>query len=73
MKEITSALKQKRLLEIFGSGTACSVCPVGRIHYQGEDLIMPAMSDTSLALHFLKTLSDIQYGKTPHEWAPIVC
>ena len=36
MAQFCSALKQQRVKELFGSGTACMICPVGHIHYQGE-------------------------------------
>lgn len=73
MSEVKKALQEKRLLEIFGAGTACVVCPVGRIHYLNEDLIIPTLEHKeSLTMRFLKTLTDIQYGKIPHEWAVLV-
>jgi branched-chain amino acid aminotransferase len=75
MKEVNKALAEKRLLEFFGAGTACVVCPVGRINYMGQDLIIPEMDPKhgqSLFSRFLKTLTDIQYGTGPHPWAPLV-
>ncbi|XP_013778427.1 branched-chain-amino-acid aminotransferase, cytosolic-like isoform X1 [Limulus polyphemus] len=70
MKEVLDALKENRLLEIFGSGTACIVCPVNRIHYMGHDYHIPTMEHVQpLNLRFLKTLTDIQYGRIPHKWA----
>ena len=36
MAELCRALREQRVKEMFGSGTACVVCPVGRILYQGE-------------------------------------
>lgn len=36
MKEVMRALAEGRLREVFGSGTACQVCPVHAILYQGE-------------------------------------
>ncbi|RWS00614.1 branched-chain-amino-acid aminotransferase: cytosolic-like protein, partial [Dinothrombium tinctorium] len=70
MKEIIKALNEKRLLEIFGSGTACVVCPVGSIHYLNKDLVIPTMDHKEpLNSRFLKSLIDIQYGKISHPWA----
>ncbi|KAF0029554.1 hypothetical protein F2P81_018659 [Scophthalmus maximus] len=37
MGQLCSALKQQRVKEMFGSGTACVICPVGHIVYQGEN------------------------------------
>ncbi|RWS24970.1 branched-chain-amino-acid aminotransferase: cytosolic-like protein [Leptotrombidium deliense] len=74
MKEVKKALQEKRLLEIFGSGTACSVCPVGVIHFQNEDLIIPTMEHKEpLNIRFLNELSAIQYGKKSHPWAVEIC
>lgn len=34
MKELIGALNDGRVLEVFGSGTACVVCPVGSLLYR---------------------------------------
>lgn len=36
MADLQQALEENRVREMFGSGTACVVSPVGRILYQGE-------------------------------------
>ena len=36
MKEFLRALEDGRVQEVFGSGTACQVCPVHQILYQGK-------------------------------------
>uniref|UniRef100_A0A670XSR0 Branched-chain-amino-acid aminotransferase n=1 Tax=Pseudonaja textilis TaxID=8673 RepID=A0A670XSR0_PSETE len=36
MSDLTTALKEKRVKEMFGAGTACVVCPVSTILYLGE-------------------------------------
>lgn len=36
MNEFLRALEHGRVREVFGSGTACQVCPVHRILYQGK-------------------------------------
>lgn len=40
MPDLIKGLEEKRVKEIFGSGTACVVCPVDRILYQGKVRIM---------------------------------
>lgn len=45
MSELLLALQEGRVQEIFGSGTACQVCPVHRILYQGE---VRRVAETSL-------------------------
>ncbi|RXN00881.1 Branched-chain-amino-acid aminotransferase, cytosolic [Acipenser ruthenus] len=36
MGDLTAALKENRVKEMFGAGTACIVCPVGCILYKGD-------------------------------------
>ncbi len=60
--------KSLQLLEIFGSGTAAIVCPVESIKY-GEHLIRVPPRPNSISSQFLEALTDIQSGKTPHQWA----
>lgn len=36
MSQLCCALKQQRVKELFGSGTACMICPIEDIVYQGE-------------------------------------
>ncbi|XP_014405909.1 PREDICTED: branched-chain-amino-acid aminotransferase, mitochondrial [Myotis brandtii] len=61
MKELLRALKEGRVREVFGSGTACQVCPVHRVLYQGQDLHIPTMDHgPDLILRFQKELKAIQ-------------
>nr|KAF6273689.1 branched chain amino acid transaminase 2 [Pipistrellus kuhlii] len=70
MKELKRALQEGRVREVFGSGTACQVCPVHRVLYQGQDLHIPTMDNgPELILRFQKELKAIQYGAKAHEWA----
>jgi hypothetical protein len=73
---------------VFGSGTACAVCPIDTIVYkpQGngiqqqeelEVMTIPTTSDSkgNLMERFYKTITDIQQGRTAYkarEWARIV-
>ena len=36
MDDLTTALEESRVREMFGSGTACVVCPVSKVLYKGE-------------------------------------
>lgn len=70
MKEIKHLVKQNKLLEIFGAGTALVISPVGKIHYDNEDLIIPTLQHKDpLAIRFYNSLCDIHYGRIPHQWA----
>ncbi|XP_042556473.1 branched-chain-amino-acid aminotransferase, mitochondrial [Dipodomys spectabilis] len=69
MKELLRALEEGRVREVFGSGTACQVCPVHGILYEGQKLHIPTMENgPELALRFQKELRAIQYGTNVHEW-----
>lgn len=43
MKELLAALDAGSVLEVFGAGTACVVCPVGSLLYQGQ--VSPASAN----------------------------
>jgi len=69
MRDIVKALDENRVFEMFGSGTACVVCPIERIIYGGKRLEIPTMvnhAPVTTSLH--KELVDIQYGKPPNKW-----
>lgn len=39
--EFIEAIEQGRVIEAFGAGTACIVCPVQKIHFKGKDYELP--------------------------------
>nr|XP_033809358.1 branched-chain-amino-acid aminotransferase, cytosolic isoform X2 [Geotrypetes seraphini] len=73
MNDLLAGLKEKRVKEMFGSGTACIVCPVSKILYMDENLHIPTMENgPKLTSRILKQLSDIQYGREKSDWAYFV-
>lgn len=78
MAELTKAIEEGRVLEMFGSGTAAVVSPIRNIYYQGRDWAIPldpkdASSQAGpLAKRLWRTIMDIQYGVVPHEWSVII-
>ena len=74
MGDVSRALKEGRVLEMFGCGTACVVAPIESILYQGEKLTFPTMShDHSLWNKLYTQLTDIQYGRImKKEWTYFV-
>ncbi|KAM3832737.1 branched-chain-amino-acid aminotransferase, cytosolic [Vipera latastei] len=73
MSDLTTALKEKRVMEMFGAGTACVVCPVSTILYLGENLHIPTMENgPQIATRFWNQLSDIQYGREDSDWTILV-
>ncbi|KAJ1736732.1 branched-chain-amino-acid transaminase bat2 [Coemansia sp. BCRC 34490] len=75
MPDILCALKENRFLEAFGAGTACVVCSVASILYNGSDYAIPVDPEDPAAVfgpltkRLRNELLDIQYGKTPSPWA----
>ncbi|KAG7498056.1 branched-chain-amino-acid aminotransferase, cytosolic [Solea senegalensis] len=73
MGQLCSALKQQQVKEIFGSGTACVICPIGHVTYQGKSLKIPCQGENStLTSRIAKELTDIQYGRTVSDWTFLV-
>ncbi|XP_038054768.1 branched-chain-amino-acid aminotransferase, cytosolic-like [Patiria miniata] len=69
MKEVVKAVRENRVYEIFGAGTACVVCPVSSILYQGEDLQIPTTGEgAALATRLYNELNDIQFARSPSDW-----
>ncbi|CAG2197883.1 E2.6.1.42 [Mytilus edulis] len=69
MAEVTKALNENRLKEMFGAGTACVVSPVEKILYIDNMLNIPTMSEGApVTMRFLKELTDIHYGRTISDW-----
>lgn len=78
MNEIIKALKEDRLYEMFGAGTACIVCPVDRILYKKGtkkvEYYIPTMEHKpSLMQRLFDSITSIQYGrKSKPGWTHIV-
>ncbi|CAH1393735.1 unnamed protein product [Nezara viridula] len=70
MPELLHLSKENRLIEVFGSGTACVVTPVKRIFYRDDALEIPTMEQQDpIFRRMLKTITGIQYGDIEHPWA----
>ncbi|XP_019406636.1 PREDICTED: branched-chain-amino-acid aminotransferase, mitochondrial [Crocodylus porosus] len=69
MADLLKGLHENRVKEVFGSGTACVVCPINHILYQGQSYHIPTMENgPDVAKRFLKELTDIQYGRVSSDW-----
>lgn len=81
ISDIQNLIDQGELLEIFGAGTACVVCPVNSIHIKdGRVLKIPNHNitemdqqteedSTVITTRILKAITDIQFGYRQHPWA----
>ncbi len=75
--EVIEAIKEKRVVEAFGAGTAAVVSPVQGFQFDGVDYSIPLgkAADSKagdLTMRFWNTITGIQYGKIPHEWSVVV-
>jgi branched-chain amino acid aminotransferase len=68
--EVLDAHKARKLEEIFGSGTAAVISPVGEIKYGDTVITVSDGKVGPVANKFYKTITDIQYGniKDPGGW-----
>lgn len=68
--EIYAAHDQGKLQEMFGSGTAAVISPVGNIKYDGREITIGNGSVGPFAARLFKELMDIQYGRAedPFGW-----
>jgi len=74
IQQVVRGVQEGRIKEIFGSGTACIVCPVDKILYNDEFINIPTIENGGfkIAERFYKELTDIQYGRKPHAWSYLV-
>ncbi|ORZ23959.1 aminotransferase [Absidia repens] len=78
MPQLRDAIKQDRVVEMFGAGTACIVSPIKTIEYLGEDLSIPLdpKDPTSQAgpytRRFNDEIMDIQYGDKESDWSVVI-
>jgi branched-chain amino acid aminotransferase len=68
VQELVEALKEGRVIECFGCGTAAIVSPVGLLAYRGTEYNVPC-PENSVTRRFLHEILDIQYGKKPSPWS----
>ena len=61
--EVIAAHKEGRLNEVFGTGTAAVISPVGVLRYHGEDLIINNNEMGPVSRFAYDKLTGIQYGR----------
>ena len=68
--EVMDAHASGKLKEIFGSGTAAVISPVGELNYNEQVITVGGGKVGPMANKFYKSISDIQYGKAedPAGW-----
>lgn len=68
--EIVAASKDGSLKEVFGTGTAAVISPVGELKYQGEDIVVNGGAAGELSRRLFDELQAIQngQGEDPFKW-----
>lgn len=73
MKEMISLVENNQLLEAFGTGTACVVCPIESVVYKGKTYRIPTMDSGAPYMNRIANeLNELQYGKVASEWIHVV-
>lgn len=72
--EVMAAGRAGTLKEMWGTGTAAVVSPVGTLGYAGEDITINGSQTGELTQKLYDTITGIQYGRLadPHGWTSIV-
>ncbi|MDH5751369.1 MAG: branched-chain amino acid aminotransferase [Deltaproteobacteria bacterium] len=65
INDVLDAQRNGRLQEIFGSGTAAVISPVGVLEYQGQEYTIADGKTGELAKSLFEELMGIQYGARP--------
>lgn len=73
--EVMRASKEGKLEEVFGTGTAAVISPVGELRYEDEVALINDGQIGSVTHKLYDTLTGIQWGKLPDElgWTVKVC
>ncbi len=68
--EVVAAGKDGSLQEVFGSGTAAVISPIGELRYRDQSIIVNSGETGELSKRFFDELQAIQYGhqEDPHGW-----
>lgn len=72
--EVFEAYDRGELLEVFGSGTAAVVSPVGEMKWQDRNIVIGGGKTGELAQKLYDQLTGIQLGRLndPHNWVSVV-
>ena len=65
IEEVLSEAKSGGLEEVFGTGTAAVISPVGMIHHKGESVTICNGEIGPLSQRFYDEITGIQYGRKP--------
>ena len=72
IQEVLEAAQSGALTEIFGTGTAAVISPVGEIRYGDRKVVVGGNKVGPVAQKFYTAITDLQYGKQTDEMGWIV-
>lgn len=70
--EVYQAYKDGTLEEVFGTGTAAVISPVGELYWNNEKMLINGGETGELSMKLYETLTAIQYGKEPDPFGWVV-
>jgi branched-chain amino acid aminotransferase len=72
--EVRDAAHRGTLEEVWGTGTAAVISPVGELAYKGERIVVKGGGIGALTQKLYDTIVGVQYGTTPdtHGWTVVV-
>jgi branched-chain amino acid aminotransferase len=72
--EVMAAGRDGTLKEMWGTGTAAVVSPVGTLGYKGEDVLINGGEIGDVTRRLYDAITGLQYGRSndPHGWTSIV-
>ena len=70
--EVIQAQNEGRLNEVFGSGTAAVISPVGILNYKGENLVVNNNEMGEITRHAYARITGIQNGTATDEFGWVV-
>lgn len=65
VNELLAALKDKRVQEAFGAGTAATIAPIELIGFEGTDYYLPPVSERPFSSRVLREMDAIKRGQQP--------
>jgi len=73
IEEVFEAERKGLLEEVFATGTAAVISPIGSLTYKGESIEINQMKIGSLTKKLYDTITGIQYGtvEDPYEWVTV--
>ena len=66
--EVFAAYQAGQLQEVFGTGTAAVITPIGQLYYKGEEIIVNDGNTGELTMKLFQELTNIQLGKAEDKY-----